>query len=97
SGTQPATTNDSNYTKSPYYVEIAMYLYLVLPHEYSQITYNEPNNMYPPQWMTKKQMDHQITNNRIQEQFPNQEIFEEYKMPYDSDKQNNSAEKPNYL
>ncbi|CAG8826661.1 4591_t:CDS:1, partial [Dentiscutata erythropus] len=58
SGTQPATTNDNDYTKSPYYVEIAMYLYLVLPHEYSQIIYNEPNNMYPPQWMTKKQMDH---------------------------------------
>ncbi|CAG8809453.1 4330_t:CDS:1, partial [Dentiscutata erythropus] len=94
---------------------------------YSQIIHNEPNNMYLPQWMTKKQMDHQvwtpsiqyfkeeifekyipsyleewtkkgkITNNRIQEQFPNQEIFEEYKMPYDSDEQNNLAEKPNYL
>ncbi|CAG8766228.1 23091_t:CDS:2 [Dentiscutata erythropus] len=58
--------------------------------------------MYPPQWMTKKQMDHQtikgkITNNRIKEQFPDQEIFEEYKTLYDSDEQNNSAEKPNYL
>ncbi|CAG8785613.1 585_t:CDS:2 [Dentiscutata erythropus] len=109
SGTQLATTND------------------ILPHEYSQIIYNEPNNMYPPQWMTKKQMDHQvwtpliqyfkneifkkyipsylkewtikgkIINNRIQEQFPNQEIFEEYKTLYDSDEQNNSAEKLNYL
>ncbi|CAG8827915.1 16304_t:CDS:1, partial [Dentiscutata erythropus] len=28
-----------------------------------------------------------ITNNRIQEQFSNQEIFEEYKTPYDSDEQ----------
>ncbi|CAG8683878.1 26063_t:CDS:2 [Dentiscutata erythropus] len=116
SGTQLATTNNNDYIKSPYYVEIAMYLYLVLPHEYSQIIHNEPNNMYLPQWMTKKQMDHeiwtpsiqyfkeeifeniyQITNNRIKEQFPNQEIFEEYKTLYDSDKQNNSAEKPNYL
>ncbi|CAG8814899.1 18619_t:CDS:2, partial [Dentiscutata erythropus] len=84
SETQPATTNDNDYTKSPYYIEIAMYLYLVLPHEYSQIIHNEPNNMYPPQWMTKKQIDHQ-------------KILEEYTTPYDSDEQNNSAEKPNYL
>ncbi|CAG8675595.1 7843_t:CDS:1, partial [Dentiscutata erythropus] len=76
SGTQPATTNDSDYTKSPYYVEIAMYLYLVLPHLYSQITYNEPNNIYSPQWMTKKQMNYQIWTPSIQ--YFKEKIFEKY-------------------
>ncbi|CAG8781520.1 21404_t:CDS:2, partial [Dentiscutata erythropus] len=94
SGTQSTTTNNPDYTKTPYYIEIAMYLYLVLPHENFLITYNEPQNMnYLEEWILLEK----ITNNCIKKQFPNQEISEEYKTPYNGDEQNNSAEKLNYL
>ncbi|CAG8812274.1 10053_t:CDS:1, partial [Dentiscutata erythropus] len=52
---------------------------------------------YIPSYLEEWTIKGKITNNHIQEQFPNQEIFEEYKTPYDSDEQNNSAKKPNYL
>ncbi|CAG8783652.1 11768_t:CDS:2 [Dentiscutata erythropus] len=105
SGTQPATTNDNDYTKSLYYVEIAMYLYLMtkkqMDHQvwtpsiqyFKEEIFEKYILSYLEEWTIKGK----ITNNRIKEQFPNQEIFEEYKTLYDSDEQNNSAEKPNYL
>ncbi|CAG8822969.1 2630_t:CDS:2, partial [Dentiscutata erythropus] len=96
SGTQPATTNDDDYTKSPYYVEIAMYLYLVWTPSIRYFK-EEIFEKYIPSYLEEWTLKGKITNNRIQEQFLNQKIFEEYKTPYDSDEQNNSAEKPNYL
>ncbi|CAG8796898.1 9838_t:CDS:1, partial [Dentiscutata erythropus] len=52
---------------------------------------------YIPSYLGEWTIKEKITNNRIQKQFPNQEIFEEYKTPYDSDEQNNPVEKLNYL
>ncbi|CAG8507629.1 925_t:CDS:1 [Dentiscutata heterogama] len=128
SGTDPITNTDKNESFEPiYYIEIAMYLYLALPHEWDNIKHKEPENMSKPQWMTRNQMNHQIwtpsiqyykdqifdeyipqyleewtnygkiTNNLFQQQFPDKEIPNEYKTPYDGDKQEIMAEKPNHL
>ncbi|CAG8637555.1 12440_t:CDS:1, partial [Dentiscutata heterogama] len=52
---------------------------------------------YIPQYLEEWTNCGKITNNLFQQQFPNKEIPNEYKTPYDSDKQEITAEKPNHL
>ncbi|CAG8478168.1 7117_t:CDS:2 [Dentiscutata heterogama] len=80
-----------------------MYLYLALPHEWNNIKYKEPKNMNQifneniPQYFKEWTNYEKITNNLFQQQFLDKEIPNKYQTPYDDDKQEIIAEKPNYL